>query len=1218
MSSTKTIEQTYKKKDLHNHILTIPDTYISNITHDTIKTHFFDNMTNKIVYDKKQLVLALYKIVDEILVNSADQTTRNQLCNTIKLNIDETIGSIEVFNNGSTIPIAIHQEYNIYVPTMIFGELLTGENYDSVGKTTGGKNGYGAKLANIYSKLFIVEVIDSERKLKFVQKFTNNMYEKEEPIITVSKEPSSIKITFIPDYQRFGLTGLTEPMMQLFKKRIYDIAGTTNEKVKVYYNNELIQIKSFTDYVKMFYDDEQPIFYEKVNDRWQIAVIFSPDATFKHVSFVNNIATFQGGTHVKYITEQITDKITEKINSTNKNKNLEIKPADIIANMTIFINSVIEDPSFTSQIKDKLSSSVKTFRKGVEKPCEINEKFIKRLCDCGLLETVVLNATAKNNAKIEQTLTADKKNVKKYLNIPKLIDAPYATNSSKSKDCILILTEGDSAKTSAVSGLAKIDANFVGIFPLKGKPLNVREATKEQLLKNEELLNIIKILGLDLKCKYETDKEFNKLRYGKIMIYSDEDLDGYHIKGLLMNLFHYFCKGLLKREGFLFHLPTQIVKVTKGKEVIEFYSLKDLEAWKLLNKNSNYTQKYYKGLGTMTPNEAREAFVNFTAKIINYVWDNNGLVNNNNNNNANNNNNKNGLVNNNNNNDLDNSNADDNESVVSSSKPKKTKKKTTEELLEHLKTLEPSESAIILAFAKEYADCRKEWLKEFNPNTTLDITIKKVSYHDYVHNNLKLFSHADNVRSIPMLYDGLKPSQRKVLFAAFKRNLTSEIKVSQFAGYISEHSAYHHGEASLTGAIINMAQNFCGSNNINLLVPVGQFGSRIQGGKDSASPRYIFTKLSDITKKIFIPDDNYVLTYNDDDGMEIEPKTYYPIIPLILVNGADGIGTGYSTSIPCYNPIDVISNIRLILDDKPQLEMIPWYNGFTGKIEKNDKGIFECFGTGVITSENTMKITELPIGVWTDDYKTFLDDMVSKEKVLNPGMVASDYKVEFNIEFNNGVLQTLQKDPKIDIDKELKLKNSINITNMHLFKFNPTKNTNEIVKYNSPNDIITEFVGERLKIYVLRKEYIIKKLLMELDVYRYKRKYIKEICDSTIIVSNRSEKALIDTLISKKYPQLTHNIDKPCSYDYLTDLKLTACTIEQIAKLDELIKNKEEYLTNYQNKSTKQLWKEELIELENEYANFLEEYQEQLNDDSKTEVNKTIKTKTTKTKTKAK
>lgn len=195
----------------------------------------------------------------------------------------------------------------------------------------------------------------------------------------------------------------------------------------------------------------------------------------------------------------------------------------------------------------------------------------------------------------------------------------------------------------------------------------------------------------------------------------------------------------------------------------------------------------------------------------------------------------------------------------------------------------------------------------------IDYAVDSVTYDDFVNQELILFSHADNQRSLPHFLDGFKPSQRKVLYACFKRNLKQEIKVAQLAGYVSEHSAYHHGEASLTQTIIGMAQTFVGAGNINLLSPCGQFGTRLMMGKDAASPRYVFTKLETITRCIFHPDDDHLLEYLDDDGQSIEPVCYVPVIPMALVNGCEGIGTGWSTSIPSYCPRQLIANIRAMI-----------------------------------------------------------------------------------------------------------------------------------------------------------------------------------------------------------------------------------------------------------------------------------------------------------------
>ena len=197
-------------------------------------------------------------------------------------------------------------------------------------------------------------------------------------------------------------------------------------------------------------------------------------------------------------------------------------------------------------------------------------------------------------------------------------------------------------------------------------------------------------------------------------------------------------------------------------------------------------------------------------------------------------------------------------------------------------------------------------------------------------------TNLDNERSIPSIVDGFKPGQRKVMFTCLKRNDKREVKVAQLAGSVGEMSAYHHGEASLMGTIIGLAQNYVGSNNVNLLQPIGQFGTRLAGGKDHASPRYIFTQMSPLARHIFNVHDDHVLKYLTDDNQKIEPEYYVPILPMVLVNGAEGIGTGWMTKIPNYNPREIVENLMRMLDGREPKEMVPWFKNFRGTIENLD------------------------------------------------------------------------------------------------------------------------------------------------------------------------------------------------------------------------------------------------------------------------------------------
>jgi DNA topoisomerase-2 len=338
------------------------------------------------------------------------------------------------------------------------------------------------------------------------------------------------------------------------------------------------------------------------------------------------------------------------------------------------------------------------------------------------------------------------------------------------------------------------------------------------------------------------------------MIMTDADEDGSHIKGLIINFFDYFFPSLLEIKGFLKILVTPLVKATKNDKIVSFANLRAYKAWKEKTSGSHLWKiKYYKGLGTSTSKEAGEYFKVIESNTID---------------------------------------------IVDTQK-------------------QGSNPDVLLAFAKDKVNDRKVWLSNYNPESILQLEPPStITIKEFVHQELIHFSNYDNIRSIPSILDGFKPSQRKVLYACLKRNLFNELKVAQLAAAVAEISAYHHGEQSLVSTIINMAQNFLGSNNLNLLVPQGQLGTRLMGGKDHSSARYIYTYLENYVNKIFNKIDNELLEYLDDDGMTIEPKYYIPIIPMILINGTEGIGTGFSTFIPNYNPIDIINWLSDKLNSK--------------------------------------------------------------------------------------------------------------------------------------------------------------------------------------------------------------------------------------------------------------------------------------------------------------
>ena len=347
------IEEIYKRKTPHQHILDCPNMYVGSMQCTKKEMYVFDEKSKNIIFKNAASTEAMYKIVDEVLVNTRDQVVRtNGKCKNINIGINKTTGEISVKNDGPSVPVVLHKDEGIYVPHMIFGRLMTSSNYDTKGKIVGGLNGLGIKIVNIFSKQFNVDIVDSERKKRFQQEFKDNMYTVGEPKITNSKEDSYTCISFIPDYERFGLKkGLDDDHYSLLLKRCYDIAVCVIDYgVKVTLNGQLIKIKSFEDYIKMYFDEPPALVYSKINSRWNIGVVYSSDGG-KNVSFVNGLCTRDGGSHEDKVYGQVKKGICDEI--AKKHPNLKIGD-DIIRNKIIlFIDSAIEDPSFNSQVKDK-------------------------------------------------------------------------------------------------------------------------------------------------------------------------------------------------------------------------------------------------------------------------------------------------------------------------------------------------------------------------------------------------------------------------------------------------------------------------------------------------------------------------------------------------------------------------------------------------------------------------------------------------------------------------------------------------------------------------------------------------------------------------------------------------------------------------------------------------------------------------------------------------
>ena len=446
-NNKKSIEETYVKKSQHEHILDLPDTYIGSIEQSENECYIMEN--NMIIKKNILLIPGLYKIFDEIIVNAIDQWTRLSLLEdcehrvtTIKVNIDQESNQISVYNNGEGLPVKIHKEHKIYVPELIFGHLLTSANYDkSEKKITGGKNGYGAKLTNIFSKLFIIETVDHESGKKYTQKFEDNMLIKHDPVIKKSSVAPYTKITFEPDLEKFGIKKLSDDLYNLMVKRVYDICACTN--VNVYFNEKKINCNGLANYVNYYFDEKVEKVHEYVDERWEVTVIVGD---YDQISFVNGVH-YKGGKHVDHVSGTITRKLANIVKTKGyKRKKMTLKQTLIKDNMIVFVRSVIENPAFDSQIKEYLTTPVAKFGSKFD----VSDKFIDKLMKTSLIERAIALSNFKDTIGLEKN--ANKKtNVLK--GIEKLDDANFA-GTKNSQKCTLILTEGDSAKALAVAGVS--------------------------------------------------------------------------------------------------------------------------------------------------------------------------------------------------------------------------------------------------------------------------------------------------------------------------------------------------------------------------------------------------------------------------------------------------------------------------------------------------------------------------------------------------------------------------------------------------------------------------------------------------------------------------------------------------------------------------------------------------------------------------------------------
>lgn len=1122
-----------------------PDMYFGDIKVSNSTGYIYDETKNIISKNKALISQVLLKMVDELLMNTTDNYIRSMNTKTkmtyIKVNITNDIITVE--NNGLSIPIKKYEDTDLYVPQIVFSSLFTSSNFNDK-RTGAGKNGVGASITNIMSSQFIIDI--NCDGMNYKQVIENNSKIINEPIIKAVKgEDNYVRITFKPDMKRIINMGLDDETKKdkniiktvynntipFIKFRVVDVAASMNyyKSVKVYLNNVELKDMTLLEYSKKITGHDDFINCKKSNvfDMY-ISTTFNKNNKLI-ITFVNNIKVSKG-IHIDKIIDQISDYVSKQL----KIKGDKIKDCKkiISGSICLIMSCNTINPMFEGQGKNKLQKCDNINN------IKLSTRDLETLYESVDFDTLI-NGKATDDINKKLKIKKGRK-----LIIDKLNDAELA-GSKQSKNCTLFLCEGDSAAKLAKDGIAQLGHDKFGVYPLGGKPLNVRGETITKINNNKTVMNLAKILGLSIRTEKQIkdghEIDLNNLRYGRIVMLKDADTDGAHIMGLVINLLEQLYPELLNIKGFFNEFITPMIKLvipiniynklniktpttnagtiikTTKNIIYPFYNVDDYNNFiNTYEECRKYMPMYIKGLGGHNDSDTREYFKNYINNVVCMTMD------------------------------------------------------------------DEATKFLNIAFNKKLSDKRKQLLETRTGEHSLPRFINKpINCSDFINNDWIDYSYDACIRAIPSIIDGLKPSQRKVLYVMLnnykpgksntEEGLSNFKKVFQICGEVAQKGYYHHGDQSLNATIIGMAQDFSGSNNLPLLAYSGSFGSRDMNGEDASAPRYIAATIHEVARYIFPKEDDKLLTPNIEDNVKVEPKYYIPIIPMVLVNGAIGIGTGYSTMIPQHNPIDIINNVikYMSLRKKSETKFPRFkvrYNYYKGKITY-DEHYNKCVVNGVYSIKgNRVSVSEVPFQISKQKFKQILQklytDNIISDFSENKTKTLNDFS--FEIIFNDQP-ENITSDY---VEHKLSLIQFISMNNMNGFN-----SECKLTEYNNEYEIFKEWFNIREKTYIERKKITEESYEQRIKLISEKARFIQYIIEEKLIINKRSKDDIINQLTKYNFMLIDD------SYNYLLNLPVITLTKEQYEKLckerDNLIKE----FNDYKALSVEDIWKQELNNL---------------------------------------
>lgn len=1164
-------------REQREHVLRKPDMYIGSNERVPRGTWILNLATTQMVHGEITFPEGAERIFLECLSNGGDNTDRSRRAGVDPGTIDVFMDrkTISIRNGGTPIPVMRHPTEDMWIPDMIFGTLLSGSNYnDNIARTVVGTFGIGAKACNIFSVQFCVIVCDHIRQLKYTQVWGNNMSVRGEPTIEPYTGPSSVQVIYTMDFPRFQYNspdtdptgGYPDEAIYLFARHVADISFTC--KVPCTFNGVALDVQDIRSYAKLYFGETATngvVHYQwpegtqttvkkgveiavdpNVTPIAELCIMDTPD-TGLTISFINGMLTSEGGVHVNAAQKAISGPLLAAINGDDKTpKKGKGKGKPKAKTETKAVKLTLSDVQphismiLSCRLPDpKFKSQTKTSLASPTPKIEISERAMNCVMKWNLINRLYAALAAKEDRNLAKTDGKKKRHI--------FVDKGQDANESggpNSFNCTLIIVEGMSAMGYAECLISCMPQgrDYVGVCPIKGKMRNVRNATPQQIAENSEITRLKKMTGLREGVDYRTEEGLKTLRYGYICLMTDADHDGNHIKGLALNWIE--CRHpTLLMAGRVISYETPYLRVTKGTQMHKFYTVGEYEVWKQHQPDwETWKTKYYKGLATSKNQTVKEDYITKRMQLFHYD--------------------------------------------------------------------EKAPEALRLAFDEKLVPLRKEWIRQYNPvHTAVVDPVKSISR--FINEDFIQYAVINVHRSIPSLMDGLKESQRKLLWAAMVRWASSspdllivkkpeELKVSQFANYAAEKTNYHHGEVSLSGTTILMGQRYPSSNNMPYFVDDGQFGSRAHDGDDSGDPRYLFTYPEWWINYIYPKADLPLLVKVIDEG-EVEPVVLLPIIPMALVNGTKGIGTGHSTFMPNHNPMDIVAWIRAKIQGQTLPAVWPWYRGFQGTLEVKQRGekltmeavaqaeATEAAEEALITPEavpetptiaptvptkarlslitkgvfnineqGNVVVTELPIERSSQAYRDWLKTLIETKKITTFRDQAIQDVIYFEIVgFQNPTHQNL------------KLQRSFGMTNMVLLDAERRP-----VKYDTAIDILEAFYTQRLPYYEARRRYIMAEIERQIARKQAQARFIQAVISGELVVMRQKKAAILARM---------RELQIPHAEEILRYAKITELSEDDMTDLANEIQVLQGHFQVYQQTTDRALWLQDLQTFETAY-----------------------------------